>query len=66
MPTKKPGAPAAPKAATRTAASSAKAKILDKGEKVTVKKGPVGPPPLPVHGLGKVVAAVKSKLKPKK
>lgn len=58
MPTKKPGAPAAPK--------TAKAKILDKGEKVTVKKGPAGPPPQPVHGLGKIVAAVKSKLKPKK
>lgn len=62
MPTKKPGAPAAPKAASK----SEKIKGPGKGDKVAAKKGPVGPPPQPVHGLAKVVAAVKSKLKPKK
>lgn len=62
MPTKKPGAPAAPTAGANTT----KAKILGKGEKVAVKKGPVNPPPLPIHDAGKLVAAVKSKLKPKK
>lgn len=47
-------------------ANSAKAKILGKGEKVAVKKGPVNPPPLPIHDAGKVVAAVKSKRTSKK